>query len=448
VDEEDDTVRFIHHSARSFCLGGTHSVINWRFTQVEADQHMAETLVTYLSCNVFETRLSKGVVPKIDAKEMPKIVAMNAMSTHHMGTSIATRLLSSKSKMKRDIGPTLAKVSVDRSPGDQFPFLSYAKRHWLRHTSHLEDLPSLPYWHTLLDHPSFGVNQHEFPTRIFIPDIWLQSVDRLLSQAERSKIRNRWRRSMITKQISSLVPPQWASMIWALSSGHILLLKHELTKARGAQRIKSYVKLWSLLRRVSLQAPLVLEIDMDYNMARWLSRMFVNLAIDHPAKDYLLRRIPESDSLHAELLMKAIRNNDVVSICSLIRYDLQHYENLLDMEWYDDDGVYIQRASVPRILKAAFASHPEKELMESMILLDDDWFRNLLPWFCFMNLSYFQWSGGQDPPLSFEKAFEALRQVGVSDQRVGLLKTLLEVARGRLVEIDGLEVSKVPPLED
>ncbi|KAG8670503.1 hypothetical protein FPOAC1_009924 [Fusarium poae] len=373
---------------------------------------------------------------------------MNAMSTHHMGTSIATRLLSSKSKMKRDIGPTLAKVSVDRSPGDQFPFLSYAKRHWLRHTSHLEDLPSLPYWHTLLDHPSFGVNQHEFPTRIFIPDIWLQSVDRLLSQAERSKIRNRWRRSMITKQISSLVPPQWASMIWALSSGHILLLKHELTKARGAQRIKSYVKLWSLLRRVSLQAPLVLEIDMDYNMARWLSRMFVNLAIDHPAKDYLLRRIPESDSLHAELLMKAIRNNDVVSICSLIRYDLQHYENLLDMEWYDDDGVYIQRASVPRILKAAFASHPEKELMESMILLDDDWFRNLLPWFCFMNLSYFQWSGGQDPPLSFEKAFEALRQVGVSDQRVGLLKTLLEVARGRLVEIDGLEVSKVPPLED
>ncbi|KAL3595524.1 hypothetical protein FPOAC2_09865 [Fusarium poae] len=118
------------------------------------------------------------------------------------------------------------------------------------------------------------------------------------------------------------------------------------------------------------------------------------------------------------------------------------------MEWYDDDGVYIQRASVPRILKAAFASHPEKELMESMILLDDDWFRNLLPWFCFMNLSYFQWSGGQDPPLSFEKAFEALRQVGVSDQRVGLLKTLLEVARGRLVEIDGLEVSKVPPLED
>lgn len=96
VDEEDDTVRFIHHSARSFCLDETNSVTDWSFTQLEADQHMAETLVTYLSCNVFETRLSKAVAPKINAKEMPKIVAMNAMGSHPMGKGVASRLLRSK----------------------------------------------------------------------------------------------------------------------------------------------------------------------------------------------------------------------------------------------------------------------------------------------------------------------------------------------------------------
>ncbi|RGP78801.1 vegetative incompatibility het-e-1 [Fusarium longipes] len=91
VDEEDDTVRFIHHSALSFCIDGHDtSTTSWVFTQSEADLHMVQTLITYLNYNVFETQVTKNVVPQIVAKEMPKIVAMNTMSTHHMGNRIAS----------------------------------------------------------------------------------------------------------------------------------------------------------------------------------------------------------------------------------------------------------------------------------------------------------------------------------------------------------------------
>ncbi|CEI70509.1 hypothetical protein FVEN_g992 [Fusarium venenatum] len=222
VDEEDDTVRFIHHSARSFCLHGLHSVSGWSFTQMEADQHMAETLITYLSCNIFETRLSKNVVPNIDASHVPKIVAVNAMSRHFKGTKIANRLLSSRANLKRDIGPTLAKRSANLYQEHHFSLASYAKRHWLHQTAHLEDLPSLPQWHTLLDHPSFGIDEENLPVPIIIPYPLQEAVDQFSADAEISKLRIRRRRPLAKKQISSWVSPQWARMIWALSFGHII----------------------------------------------------------------------------------------------------------------------------------------------------------------------------------------------------------------------------------
>ncbi|KAF5987246.1 heterokaryon incompatibility protein het-E-1 [Fusarium coicis] len=78
VDEEDDTVRFIHHSARSFCLNSPRNAAKWTFTEREANLAVAETLVTYLSYNVFDTRISKNVVPKIDANGIPAKVALTS----------------------------------------------------------------------------------------------------------------------------------------------------------------------------------------------------------------------------------------------------------------------------------------------------------------------------------------------------------------------------------
>ncbi|KAJ4245726.1 hypothetical protein NW762_013850 [Fusarium torreyae] len=160
VDEEDDTVRFIHHSARSFCLNSPRNAAEWTFTEFEADKAMAETVVTYLSYNVFDTRLSRNVIPNIDARTMPQKVLLSTMNKHVVRTKFAGKFLAFHSHTRHDIGPVLAEAGSSRWKDDtqEFFFLSYAKKNWIYHTSHLEDLTSVPQWHYLLDHPAFGVD--------------------------------------------------------------------------------------------------------------------------------------------------------------------------------------------------------------------------------------------------------------------------------------------------
>ncbi|CZS85808.1 unnamed protein product [Fusarium graminearum] len=408
VDEEDDTVRFIHHSARSFCLEELHCLTDLSFTQMEANQHMAETLIT----------LSKDVVPNINASHMPKVVAVKAIGSHHMGTSIANKLLSSRSKLKRDIGPVLAKRKGNHNQGDHFPLASYAKRHWLHQTSHLEELPSLPQWHTLLDHPSFGIDEDNLPVPVIIPHPLLKSIDRLLFNAESSKFRSRWKRPIATKSISSWVSPQWARMIWALSFGHILVLKHELTKCRGVQRIRSYVHLWTLLRRIGLYAPSVIQKDLDYNLIRWLSPMFVNLVMQHPAKEYFLGRIPVSDSLHYELISRAIERHDIVSVCALVRFDYDQLGKLSIMEWHVRNGWMKNWVAVPPILHMSVMGHGNTHDVRLAMQHDEHWLFDIISWLCLVEVTDFSWYKG------FSRAFDVFREVGVPERDIRLLKSV------------------------
>jgi hypothetical protein len=125
---------------------------------------MAGTLTTYLRCNVFDTRVSRNVVPSIDAKEIPKRVALNVIGSIYAGASIAEKVSRSTTRLKRDIGPTLAKAGISPElEWDQFPLLGYATKHWVHHTAHLEDLPLLPQWHILLDDPTFGIDRSDLP---------------------------------------------------------------------------------------------------------------------------------------------------------------------------------------------------------------------------------------------------------------------------------------------
>ncbi|KAK6703326.1 hypothetical protein SNK04_013229 [Fusarium graminearum] len=425
VDEEDDTVRFIHHSARSFCLEELHCLTDLSFTQMEANQHMAETLITYLSCNIFETRLSKDVAPSINASHMPKVVAVKAIGPHHMGTSIANKLLSSRSKLKRDIGPVLAKPKGNYHQGDRFPLASYAKRHWLHQTAHLEELPSLPQWHTLLDHPSFSIDEDNLPVPVVIPHPLLKSVDRLLFNAEISKFRNRWKRPTTAKPISCSVSPRWARMIWALSFGHILVLKHELTKCRGVERIRSYVHLWTLLRRIGLYAPSVIQEDMDYNLIRWLSPMFVNLAMQHPAKEYFLGRILFSDSLHYDLISRAVQRHDIVSICALVIFDHNQLGKLSIMEWHAKNGWIKNWVDFPPILYMSLMGHKHKHEVRFAMQHNEHWLLDIISWLCQVEVPDSPWN------LKFSTAFNVLREVGASERDVRLLESVVRLTTGR-----------------
>ncbi|KAK2667507.1 hypothetical protein RAB80_016698 [Fusarium oxysporum f. sp. vasinfectum] len=290
VDEEDETVRFIHHSARSFCLNSPNNTAAWTFTENEAERAMAETLVTYLGYNIFDTRLSRNVVPKIEANDIPKRVALSTIKTNLVGKGITDRLLNLRSQLRHDVGPVLAESAKGywKDDSHQFPLLTYASNNWILHTSHVEYLDPLCRWHYLLQHPTFGIDLSD------IPD------------------------SFVARRLSVVRFMPSDNMFWALSNGHLLLCKHELTKERGARKVQSYATLWIFLRHI---APEFIKNDMEYGLVRWLSRMLVQLRMTHPAKRQLLLRLSVFDESCMEMLRTAIESSDIEAVITLLSRD-------------------------------------------------------------------------------------------------------------------------------
>ncbi|KAG5659682.1 hypothetical protein KAF25_002241 [Fusarium avenaceum] len=289
VDEEDDTVRFIHHSARSFCLNSPRNNTEWTFTKKQADENMAGTLVTYLSYNTFETRLSRNRVPNVDVNEIPKKVALTALSKRDIGASFALKLLKPRSQARHNVGPVLAEAGAfkRREEHQQFFLLPYASKHWIQHTAHLDDLPLLPEWYHLLDHPTFGIK---------LADV---SVQQTMRSGEHS-------------------PTASSQMIWALQNGHILLLKHELVAPRGIRKIQAHVALWRNLRNIK---PLTIKESMDYHLIKWLCPMFLRLRMHHPAKYHFLNRLSVFDDYYAHIIKEAVTIDDAEAIAALLSHD-------------------------------------------------------------------------------------------------------------------------------
>ncbi|KAF5547572.1 heterokaryon incompatibility protein het-E-1 [Fusarium phyllophilum] len=287
VDEEDETIRFIHHSARSFCLNSPNNSAAWTFNEDEAERSMAETLVTYLSYNVFDTRLSRNVVPKIEANDMPKRVALSTIKTSSVGKGIAGRFLNLRSQLRHDVGPVLAKSAKGYWKDDphQFSLLPYASKNWILHTSHVEHLDPLCRWYCLLQHPTFGIDLSDIPE------------------------------SFVAQRFSVVRFRPSDNMVWALSNGYLLLFKHELAKDRGAAKVQTYATLWIFLRYI---APEFIKNDMDYGLVRWLSWMLVRLRITHPTKRQLLLRLSVFDESYMDILRIAIALSDVDAVVALL----------------------------------------------------------------------------------------------------------------------------------
>ncbi|KAF5987574.1 vegetative incompatibility protein het-E-1 [Fusarium bulbicola] len=265
IDEEDYTVRFIHHSARSFCLNSPNKSAPWTFSEDDAERSMAETLVTYLSYNVFDTRLTRNVVPKIEANEMPKRVALSTIKTNSVGKEIADRFLNLRSQLRHDVGPVLAESVKGcwKDDSHRFSLLPYANRNWIFHTSHVEYLDPLCRWHYLLQHPAFGIDLSNIPKRF---------VAQRLSACET--------RSSKTADL------------------------------RNALDFLRYI------------APDFIKNDMDYGIVRWLSCMLVRLRITHPTKRQLLLRLSVFDELYMDILRMAIALSDAEAVVALLS---RHY---------------------------------------------------------------------------------------------------------------------------
>ncbi|OBT64449.1 hypothetical protein VE03_05766 [Pseudogymnoascus sp. 23342-1-I1] len=135
IDEEEKTIRLVHHSVKQFLFSGFKDSTNTAITIDSASRTMANIIVTYLNYGVFSTQLSTTVVPQIMAASAPSQIIRSTTNLSSSVQSLALKLLRSRKKPDFDIGTTLAETSklFSSQSLDEFHFYSYAKLYWLQH---------------------------------------------------------------------------------------------------------------------------------------------------------------------------------------------------------------------------------------------------------------------------------------------------------------------------
>lgn len=140
VDEEESTVRLIHHSVKQFFLGEFQDSTGAIFTLESANRTMGDIIITYLNYGVFDSRLSTAVAPELPVAAVPSRV-IRSINASSFVRNTALQLLQSR----RQPNGNMSKVLTDarkhfQSPSvDQIQFYSYAKRYWLPHVWHVSD---------------------------------------------------------------------------------------------------------------------------------------------------------------------------------------------------------------------------------------------------------------------------------------------------------------------
>ncbi|XP_014553664.1 hypothetical protein COCVIDRAFT_40310 [Bipolaris victoriae FI3] len=128
VDEEELTVRVIHHSVKQY-------ILNSNFSFQEAQRMLADTVVTYLGYNVFGTELSRIKVHPIVAQSAPSKIVQATISSSSTARHLAIKLLGSRRQHEFDMSKALAEAySSFNSKSEHVPrFYAYAKTYWQNH---------------------------------------------------------------------------------------------------------------------------------------------------------------------------------------------------------------------------------------------------------------------------------------------------------------------------
>jgi hypothetical protein len=145
VDEEEFTVRFVHPSVMGFFLRQRLQNIAYdAFKDTEFDagvtveechKTMADTIVTYLNYGVFERRISKTRVSKIEVGGAPSMVVKAATEGSKTVQNLALKLLARGNSPTLDLSKIVADEAAARRSRTryEFPFLHYARRWCLHH---------------------------------------------------------------------------------------------------------------------------------------------------------------------------------------------------------------------------------------------------------------------------------------------------------------------------
>ncbi|KAH8725693.1 hypothetical protein GQ44DRAFT_589354, partial [Phaeosphaeriaceae sp. PMI808] len=135
VDEEEFTVRIIHHSIKQYILFGFDGAKHGSFPLEEAQRTLADTVVTYLSYGVFGTELSRAKVRPMIAQSTPSKIVQATMSSSSTARHLAIKILGSRRQPAFDMSKVVAEArsSFKSRPEHTFRFYTYAETYWQDH---------------------------------------------------------------------------------------------------------------------------------------------------------------------------------------------------------------------------------------------------------------------------------------------------------------------------
>jgi hypothetical protein len=135
VDEEEFTVRVVHHSVQQYMLDGLGGVNHTRFSVEEAQRMLADTVITYLGYGVFGTELSKARAHLIVAQSAPSKIVQATIGSSSTAHQLAIKFLKSRRQHAFDMSNVIAETrsSFYSKPKHEFRFYAYAKTYWQDH---------------------------------------------------------------------------------------------------------------------------------------------------------------------------------------------------------------------------------------------------------------------------------------------------------------------------
>ena len=146
-DEEDFTVRFVHHSVKTFLLNG-YRESGTAFTIQGARRTMAEIVITYLNYSIFNTQLSTVHSSQVMSQSpMPKIIH-SALGSSSTVSNLALQFLKSRKQPNYDMNKVLRETreeALGTNPIHQRHFRSYTRLYWVQHILDLSDSNPVMY---------------------------------------------------------------------------------------------------------------------------------------------------------------------------------------------------------------------------------------------------------------------------------------------------------------
>jgi hypothetical protein len=139
VDEEEFTVRVVHHSVKQYMLDARDGAKHVSFSFREAQRMLADTVVTYLGYGVFGTELSKARAYPIVAQSAPSRIVQATMGSSSTVHQLAIKYLKTRRQHAFDMSRVVAEArsSLNSKPEHAFRFHAYAKIYWQDHVLHV-----------------------------------------------------------------------------------------------------------------------------------------------------------------------------------------------------------------------------------------------------------------------------------------------------------------------